>query len=77
MPKDFDWYSADTKDDIVVPSVQAIAVYLNSNSDICIRQQDSMDGEDAVIVIPRSQAKALAKAITEAAKPLRKDGGDF
>ena len=77
MPKDFDWYSADNKDDIVVPSVQAIAVYMNGNADIVIRQQDPMGDEDSIIVIPRSQAKALAKAITETAKPLRKDGGDF
>lgn len=70
MPKDFDWYADDTKEDIVIPSVQAIAVYLNGDLDIVVRQQHPMGDEDSVIIIPRSQAKSLAKAIMEAAKPL-------
>ncbi|MGV3727750.1 hypothetical protein [Hydrogenophaga sp.] len=68
MPKDFDWYSDADKESVVVPSVQAVAVYINPHGDVVIRQQDPMGDEDSVIVIPRSNAKTIAKAITEAAK---------
>jgi len=72
MPKEFNWFDQD-QSDIVIPSVQAVAVYLNASLDVVIRQQDATgNDEDAVVIIPRSQAKALAKAILEAAKPLPK-----
>jgi hypothetical protein len=71
MPKDFDWFSDDAKQDVVIPSVQATAVYVNGDMDIVIRQQHPMGEEDAIIIIPRAQAKALAKAITDAAKPFQ------
>ena len=70
MPKEFDWLSDDDKESVVVPSVQAVAVYNNGQGDVVIRQQDGMGNEDQVIIIPRSNAKAVAKAIAEAGKPL-------
>ena len=62
MPKDWDWYSDDSKDSTVVPAVQAIAVYTNNDGDVVLRQQDPMN-EDAIIVIPKSYAHAIAQAI--------------
>jgi hypothetical protein len=70
MPKEFDWLSNDDKESVVVPSVQAVAVYNNGQGDVVIRQQDGMGNEDQVIIIPRSTAKAVAKAIADAGKAL-------
>jgi hypothetical protein len=65
MANDFNW---NDREDVVVQSVQAVAVYMNVNGEVVIRQEDPMGNEDAIIAVPRAQARALAKAITEAAK---------
>ncbi|RYF35091.1 MAG: hypothetical protein EOO21_04270 [Comamonadaceae bacterium] len=68
---DWDWSQ---KENVVVPAVEAVAVYTNPKGDIVIRQQDSMGEDDPVIVIPRARAKDLATAIRkEAAKPFEPD----
>ena len=68
--REWKWDDPETESDVVVPAVQAVAVYLNPQGSVVIRQQDGMGGEDSVIVVPRSQAAALAKAIKQAtAKP--------
>lgn len=63
MSKNFNWNDEEMQEDIIVPSVQAIAVYRNPSLDIVIRQQDPLGEEDQVIVIPRSRAKEIIKAI--------------
>lgn len=63
MPKDWDWYSDDCKESTVVPAVQAIAVYTNNNGDVVLRQQDSMGGEDSLIIVPQSYARTIAQSI--------------
>jgi len=69
MSSDMQWYGPDASADIVVKSVQAIAVYTNTSGDIVIRQQDPLNDDDSVIVIPRSSVSALVKALkAEAAK---------
>lgn len=61
---DFDW----TVDCVVVRSVEAIALYLNEQGDIVLRQQHRLGDDDSFIFFPKSQAKAIAKAILDAAK---------
>lgn len=68
MPKEWDWYSDENKESIVVPSVSAVAVYTNNHGDIVLRQQDSMGEEDSVIILPRSLAATVVQAITNELK---------
>ena len=68
MSKDFDWHSPEAKESIVVPQVEAIAVYTNPDGNIVIRQQDSYGGEDHFVLIPRSNVNALIKALKEVVK---------
>ncbi len=63
MSKDWNWYGDSEKDSVVVPAVQAIAVYSNPSGEIVIRQQDSMGNDDSVIFFPKSQAKVIIDAI--------------
>lgn len=71
---DFKWYGQDASESVVIPSVQAVAVYTNPDGEIVIRQQSSSQDDDHFIAIPRSQVKALIKAIREeAAKPFEAD----
>lgn len=65
MGSDWNW---NDKESTVIPAVQAVAVYTNPSGDIVIRQQDHYGDDDAVIVIPRSQAAQLAKALRDEAK---------
>lgn len=68
MSEKFDWNSEKIKESVVMKSVQAIAVYTNPDGDVVIRQQDSMGDEDHFVVLPKSSAKALVKAITAESK---------
>lgn len=68
MDKEWQWRDATSEGLVVIQSVQAVAVYTNQSGDIVIRQQSAMQEEDSFIVIPRSSAKALSKAIAEEAK---------
>lgn len=56
------WYESDNEA-VIVPSVQGVAVYTNPSGDVVVRQQDTTDGDDSVIVIPRSMVKIVAKAM--------------
>ena len=60
-----DWFSDES---VVVPPVLGILVFVNATNEIVIRQQDQMGDEDVFITFPKSNAKAIAKAINEAAK---------
>lgn len=60
---DFNWNGEDEKEDVIVPRVDAIAVYSNAIGDIVIRQQDGMGGDDSLIIFPRIHAQLLIDAI--------------
>lgn len=63
----WDWNSVE---DVIIPSVRAVAVYTNPNGDVVIRQEDGMGEEDSYIILPRSMVEKVAKAIrAEAKKP--------
>lgn len=51
------------KDSVVVERVDAIAVYQNPNGEVVIRQQDPMDDDDSVIVVPKSRLNDLILAL--------------
>ena len=63
MSKDWNWHSSDAEDSMVIPSVQAVAVYTNGNGDVVIRQEGWAGEDDSVIVIPVSLAQQVADAI--------------
>lgn len=65
MANDFDWT---LRESVVVPTMEGIAVYTNPHGDIVIRQQNTMGDDDAVVVIARSTASKVAKAIQAEAK---------
>lgn len=68
---DWKWSGPDATEGVVIPSVQAVAVYTNQDGDIVIRQEGAGHGdtpEDQVIFIPRSMAKAIAKAVSDELK---------
>ncbi len=59
MSSDIDWHEDES---VVVKSVSAVAVYTNTRGELVIRQENSME-EDQVIIVPMEQAKAIEKAI--------------
>lgn len=56
---DFKW----DRESTVIAQVDAVAVYTNPDGDIVIRQNDSVQGEDHIIVIPVAYASTLIEAI--------------
>jgi hypothetical protein len=58
---EFSW----SGDDVVVPSVAAVAVYKNTDGDVVIRRErDGMsESEDCIIVVPREYARRIAEEI--------------
>ncbi len=56
MVEDFDWLQNPS---IIVPAVEAIAIYENGVGDVVIRQQNHLLDEDSVLVVPRANIKAL------------------
>ncbi|MGQ9370399.1 hypothetical protein [Azospirillum sp. ST 5-10] len=74
MSEPFDWRSTDTVDDIVIRTVQGVAVYLNPRNDIVIRQErDSTEEEDTVIIVPADCAERLARKILAVAEEAKQD----
>src|SRR5262245_1667216 len=63
---DFSWRSAEEDDFIVIRSQPAIAVYLNPNNAVVIRQEGHFD-EDHWIYITRENVPKLVHALLEAA----------
>jgi hypothetical protein len=60
---DWDWNSASARESLVLPRVDALAIYANNNGEIVLRQQ-GMDGqEDSIIIIPKSQAQEVIDAM--------------
>lgn len=66
MNSDFDWL--ENKENIIVPAVDAIAVYTNEDGNIVIRQQNPMGDDDYFVVIPLNNVPAVIKAVEEEAK---------
>lgn len=57
MDREFNWNSDDS---VVIPTTKGIAVYVNKNGDIVIRQQASDYGEDdSVVIVPLIHLSAL------------------
>jgi hypothetical protein len=64
MSQDFDWN--DAKDDLIVPSTQAVAVYLNTAGNIVIRQERDWNGDDdTFVVVPISAGQKLIEKLQE------------
>lgn len=64
MSQEFDWHG----EHVAVKQVEAIAVFLAEDGDIVIRQRNSMGDDDALIMFPAGQAKAVIEAIKKAAR---------
>jgi hypothetical protein len=63
---EYDWENS--TDDLVFPAMAAVAVYLNVDGDLVIRQQrDQYEDEDSVVIIPRDRVPALIRKISGAA----------
>ncbi|WP_432379659.1 hypothetical protein [Duganella sp. P38] len=60
---DWDWNSASARESLVLPRVDALAIYANSNGEIVLRQQGMDGNEDSIIIIPKSQAPEVVAAI--------------
>lgn len=58
---EFDWVA--DKDDVIVPSVDATAVYTNLDGDLVIRQQTRYGEDDQVIIIPKKYVPSLLEKI--------------
>lgn len=71
MSDKFDWSGVDDEE-LVVESVQAVAVYLNPRNNIVIRQQAGMMGEeDNFIVLPVGAAERLIAKLTTLIEEVR------
>jgi len=63
---DFNWSE---NDEVIVPSIQAVAVYRNSDGGVTIRQEaDWNEEQDSFVYFPREYAKIIAQAILRAAE---------
>ncbi len=61
---DFDW--SNSTDELVFQSSASVAVYLNIDGDLVIRQQrDEYEDEDSVVIIPRTNVAVLIRKIYE------------
>ena len=66
MANDFDWSNAEDAEDIIMHSVQAVAVYLNAKGEVVIRQErDWSQDEDSFVHIPLQNIDALIAKLKE------------
>lgn len=64
MSDEFDW--SEDNEDIVQPSVQGVAAYINAYGIITIRQERNWDEEDdTIIVLTIESARALSDKLRE------------
>ena len=69
MSGDLKWWDGENaKESTVVPSVQAVAVYTNTEGNVVIRQQDFYGEDDHIIVLPRTMVAKVAEAMKREAK---------
>ena len=61
---DFSWSDNES---LVISSVDAVAVYTSPDGQIAIRQRDSTDERDAIIVLPRQRVSELIAALQKEA----------
>lgn len=61
--KQWDWADEENQSDIVMPQMDAVAVYSNTKDDIVIRQRSYLGEDDHVIVVPKMFAQNLVDAI--------------
>ena len=66
---EFNWHGEDA-DSVIVPQVQATAVYLNPNEDLVIRQQDILGEEDQLVIIPKIFLPKFLEKIAELQKEM-------
>lgn len=62
---DWDWSSASARESLVLPRVDALAIYANSSGEIVLRQQGMDGNDDSIIIIPKSQAQQVIDAIRD------------
>ncbi|SDF42360.1 MULTISPECIES: hypothetical protein [unclassified Duganella] len=62
---DWDWSSTSARESLVLPRVDALAIYANSSGEIVLRQQGMDGNEDSIIIIPKTQAQHVVTAISE------------
>lgn len=62
---DWDWTSASARESLVLPRVDALAIYGNSSGEIVLRQQGMDGAEDSIIIIPKTQAQQVIDAIKD------------
>lgn len=68
MSEDFDWNEDD--ECVLIPSVSAIAVYLNPKGNVVIRQQASWNEEgDSFVILPSEAVPKLIKRLRDLATP--------
>lgn len=79
MKDEFVWEGSSREECVVVVPVQGIAVYLNAEGDVVIRQQalqtSQGDQEDQFVVVPVSLVQTLLSAVRRAVSDGKK-GGD-
>lgn len=63
---EFSW--RDDADAVVVRRQEPIAIYLNSDGAVVIRQEDQWNDDDPIIVVQCSNAQAVADALLAAAR---------
>lgn len=61
---DWDWNSTSARESLVLPRVDALAIYANANGEIVLRQQGMDGNDDSIIIIPKTQAQQVIDAIT-------------
>jgi hypothetical protein len=59
---EFSWNDDDC---VVVPQVDAVAVYSNPSADIVIRQRHPMGEDDHVVIVPRKHFKSFMTALRD------------
>ncbi len=70
MADDFDWNDYESGD-IVVQSVQAVAVYANPRGNIVIRQErDYADESDSFVFVPLDRIEAVIERMREVQREL-------
>ena len=64
MSDDFNWNDLE-KNDLITPSVQAVACYRNPAGDVVIRQESALGEEDSWVVMSMDCAEKLANRLLE------------